>query len=72
VVFGVSGDVGGFNIGNYCSEFTWSQTTMLSWAFADSWSAYAGYRFLDLHRDSGDTNIHLQLRGPFLAASYRF
>jgi len=72
VVMRIAGDVGGFNIGNYCSEFTWSQTTMLSWAFSDSWSAHAGYRFLDFHRDSGDANQRMQMRGPFLAVGYRF
>jgi hypothetical protein len=72
VVMRIAGDVGGFNIGNYCSEFTWSQTTMLSWAFADSWSMHVGYRFLDFHRDSGSANVRLQLRGPFLAVGYRF
>jgi opacity protein-like surface antigen len=72
VVLGIGGDVGGFNIGNYCSEFTWSQNTMLSWAFADSWSAYAGYRFLDFHRDSGSANIRMQMRGPYIALGYRF
>jgi len=72
VVLGVAGDVGGFNIGNYCSDFTWSQTTMLSWAFADSWSAHFGYRLLDFHRDAGSANVRMQMRGPFLATSYRF
>lgn len=68
----IGGDVGGFNIGDYCSDFTWSQVTALSWEFADSWSAHAGYRFLDFHRDSGDVNERIQLRGPFLALGYRF
>jgi hypothetical protein len=72
VVLGIGGDVGGFNIGNYCSEFTWSQTTRLSWAFADSWSMHAGYRFLDFHRDAGSANTRMQMRGPFLATSYSF
>ena len=72
VVLGVAGDVGGFNIANYCSEFTWSQTTMLSWAFADSWSMHAGYRLLDFHRDAGSGSVRMQMRGPFLATSYRF
>ena len=72
VVLGVAGDVGGFNIGNYCSDFTWSQTTMLSWAFADSWSVHAGYRLLDFHRDTGNASVRMQMRGPFLATSYSF
>ncbi|HTO07519.1 MAG TPA: hypothetical protein VMR86_10745 [Myxococcota bacterium] len=72
VAMGISGDVGGFNIGNWCSDFAWSQTTMLSWAFSESWTAHAGYRFLDFHRDSGDSNVRVQERGPFLALTYRF
>lgn len=72
VIFHVNGDVGGFDIGNYCSQFTWSQMTALSWAFADSWSAHVGYRFLDTHQNSGDVDNRTQMRGPFIAASYRF
>ncbi len=72
VVMRIAGDVGGFNIGDYCSDFTWSQVTSLSWAFSDSWSAHAGYKFLDFHRSSGDVNQRMQLRGPFLAVGYRF
>jgi opacity protein-like surface antigen len=72
VVMRIGGDVGGFNIGNYCSEFTWSQTTMLSWAFSENWGAQFGYRFLDVHRDEGNANYHVQVRGPFLATSYSF
>ena len=72
VVMGISGDAGGFNIGNWCSDFTWSQTTMLSWAFSESWRAHAGYRLLDFHRDSGDRNVRIQERGPFLGLTYRF
>ena len=72
VVMGIGGDVGGFNIGNYCSEFTWSQNTMISWRFADSWRFHAGYRFVDFHRDTGDTSMRIQLRGPYLAVGYIF
>ncbi|HTO55472.1 MAG TPA: hypothetical protein VMR50_18965 [Myxococcota bacterium] len=72
VVFRVSGDVGGFNIGNYCSDFTWSQITALSWGFSESWTAHVGYKFLDFHRDSGSTNERVQTRGPFIALSYGF
>lgn len=71
VVMRIAGDVGGFNLGGYCSDFTWSQTTMLSWAFAESWSAHAGYRFLDFHRTDGG-NVRMQMRGPFLAVGYSF
>lgn len=72
VVMRISGDVGGFNIGGYCSDFTWSQVTALSWAFGESWSAHFGYKFLDVHRDSGGIDERIQVRGPFIAASYRF
>jgi hypothetical protein len=72
VVFVVSGDVGGFNIGGYCSDFTWSQMTALNWAFGENWSTQAGYKFLDFRRDSSGAEEHIQLRGPFIALSYRF
>jgi hypothetical protein len=35
-------------------------------------SAHFGYRFLEFHRDSGSTNQRVQMRGPYIALSYRF
>ena len=72
VVFRIAGDVGGFNIGNYCSDFTWEQITSLSWRFSESWSTHFGYKFLDYHRDDGSSNQRMQMRGPFIALSYGF
>jgi opacity protein-like surface antigen len=71
VVFGLQGDVGGFNIGN-SSEFSWSQTTTLSWRFADEWRFHMGYKFLDVHKDDAGTDVRIQLRGPLIALSYSF
>jgi hypothetical protein len=70
VVLGVAGDVGGFNIGNYCSDFTWEQVTTLSWRFGESFSTHFGYKLLDYHRDARGTNQRMQMRGPFIALSY--
>jgi len=72
VVMVIAGDVGGFNIGDYCSDFTWSQLTSLSWAFSDSWTAHVGYKFLDFHRSARGVDQRMQMRGPFLAIGYRF
>ena len=70
---GIMGDVGGFNIaGGYCSVFSWSQTTLLSWNFAESWRLHMGYRFLDFKRDFNVGEIHAQLRGPLVAIGYVF
>ena len=69
---GIMGDVGGFNLGGYSSEFSWSQTTFLSWNFAESWRLHAGYRFLDFKRDFHAGKIDLQLRGPLIAIGYVF
>jgi opacity protein-like surface antigen len=71
VVLGVQGDVGGFNIGQ-SDNLAWSQITSLSWAFSDSMSLSLGYKFLDFRRESGDSTINIQLRGPFVATSVRF
>lgn len=71
VTLGVQGDAGGFNIGN-SSKFSWSQITSLGWAFADNMNFYLGYKFLDFKRDFGDSELDLQLRGPFLAVSAKF
>jgi len=69
---GIMGDVGGFNIGGYCSEFSWSQTTLLSWDFAESWRLHMGYRFLDAKREFHVGRIKAQLRGPLIAVGYVF
>ena len=69
----VMGDVGGFNLaGGYSSEFSWSQTTALSWDFAESWRLHMGYRFLDFKRDFDPGKVHVQLRGPLIAVGYTF
>ena len=71
VVFGIQGDVGGFNIGN-SNKFAWSQITSLSWDFADNMTFALGYKFLDIKRESGDREFKVQLRGPFVATFFRF
>jgi opacity protein-like surface antigen len=68
----IGGDVGGFNLGNYSSDFTWSQITSLSWRVSDSVKLYVGYKFLDVHQKSGDLDTRMQTRGPFIAAGYVF
>jgi len=68
----VMGDVGGFNLGGYSSEFSWSQSTILSWDFAQNWRLHMGYRFLDFKRDFHSGLVHLQLRGPLIAVGYVF
>ena len=69
---GILGDVGGFNLGGYSSEFSWSQTTLLSWNFAESWRLHMGYRFLDFKRDFHAGEVKVQLRGPLIAVGYVF
>src|SRR5262245_59785238 len=70
---GILGDVGGFNLANgYSSKFSWSQTTLISWNFAESWRLHMGYRFLDFKRDFHVGEIKAQLRGPFVAVGYVF
>lgn len=69
---GIMGDVGGFNLAGYSSEFSWSQTTLLSWNFAESWRLHMGYRFLDFKRDFHSGKAQVQLRGPLIAIGYVF
>jgi len=72
VMLGIQGDVGGFNIGN-SSNLSWEQITSLSWRTSDSMTVSLGYKFLNVLKDSGeDATIKIQLRGPFLAATYAF
>jgi hypothetical protein len=70
---GIMGDIGGFNLANgYSSEFSWSQTTLISWNFAESWRLHMGYRFVDFKRDFNVGKIQAQLRGPLVAVGYVF
>jgi len=68
----VAGDVGGFNIGNWCSDFTWTQSTQLAWHMTDHWVSHIGYRFLEFHRSNGDIDERIQTRGPFLDLGFSF
>lgn len=70
---GIMGDIGGFNLANgYSSKFSWSQTTLLSWNFAESWRLHMGYRFLDFKHEFHAGKLNLQLRGPLVAVGYVF
>ncbi len=72
VVLGIQGDMGGFSIGN-SSDQSWEQITSLSWHFSDSMTMSLGYKFLDVRKDTGnDATVKIQIRGPFLAATYGF
>jgi hypothetical protein len=68
----IAGDVGGFDIGGWCSKFTWAQSTELAWRFSESWVARVGYKFLDFDRSVGLNQEKMQLRGPYLDLGYRF
>jgi len=68
----VAGDVGGFDIGGWCSKFAWGQSTEIAWRFADSWVTHIGYKFLDYDRSSGLQDEKIQTRGPYIDLGFRF
>jgi hypothetical protein len=58
------------------SSFTWNVLGSVEWSIADWFALDAGYRVLDIDYRSGGAadrfEFNVQLRGPFLAAVFRF
>lgn len=65
--FTVTGDVGGFGVGEAC-DFTWSAIAVVSWHASPHWVISAGYKALDLDR----SKIDLREQGPVLGFTYAF
>ena len=70
------GDVGGFAISDSQTELTYNLIAGLNWRFADRWSTFAGWRYMDidLEKNSGRRtfNADVSMSGPFLGLSYYF
>jgi hypothetical protein len=70
------GDVGGFGISDNQTELTYNLIAGLNWRFADRWSAFAGWRYIDidLEKDGGRRtfNADVSMSGPFLGLSLDF
>jgi opacity protein-like surface antigen len=62
-------DIGGFGVG---SEFSWEIYAGLDYAFTDSVSAVAGFRYLSINYDQGRAELKLDTYGPVLGATFRF
>lgn len=63
------GDVGGFGVG---SDLAWQLYGTVNYKFDDTWSAYAGYRYLSVKRDFGSATMDAQYQGPMLGVGVRF
>ena len=70
------GDVGGFGISDNQTELTYNLIAGLNWRFADRWSAFAGWRYMDidLEKNGGRRtfNADVSMSGPFLGLSRDF
>ena len=70
------GDVGGFGISDNQTELTYNLIAGLNWRFADRWSAFAGWRYMDidLEKNGGRRtfNADVSMSGPFLGLSLDF
>lgn len=66
----LSGDVGGFNIGDDASTLTWQAMLGSHIELSEHWSLTTGYRALYIDRDDGlvETTLH----GPQIGALFRF
>ena len=67
------GDVGGFDLGGSISKLTWSASACLGWRFTPLLSAYAGWKYLSVERESDrGATIDLALSGPVLGLAFTF
>jgi hypothetical protein len=66
---GAYGDVGGFGIDG---DWTWQIYGGLGYAINDSLSAYAGYRYLDVHHEDGGFLYDVSQQGPLLGLGISF
>ncbi len=63
------GDVGGFGL---ASDITYQLLGSVSYAFTDSISVDAGYRYLKVDYDDGDYLLDVVFQGPFLGVVLEF
>jgi hypothetical protein len=70
------GDVGGFGISDSQSNLTYNLIAGVSWRFAEHWSAFAGWRYMniDLEKGSGarTRKVDVELNGPVVAVTFAF
>jgi len=67
------GDVGGFGLGDSTSELTWSTSAYLGWHFTPLVSAYAGWKYLSVERESDrGAEVDFALSGPVLGVAFTF
>lgn len=65
----VYGDIGGFDTG---SRLTWQVIGSVDYAWSQSTTLRAGWRYLAFERGSNAVTLDLAMNGPFLAATFRF
>lgn len=63
------GDVGGFGISD---DLTWQLYGGLGYNFNNWLTAYAGYRYLDIHHEDGAFIWDIAQQGPLLGVQFRF
>jgi opacity protein-like surface antigen len=64
------GDIGG-GVGSG-SDRAWNVVTGLVFRVGETTELFAGYRWYDFERDSGDRDTNLQLEGPGIGLEMRF
>ena len=63
-------DIGGFGAG---SEFTWEVFGGLDYAFTDTISANAGFRYLSIdYETSSKADVKMEIYGPVIGMTVRF
>ena len=62
-------DIGGFGAG---SQFSWEIYAGLDYAFTETFSAIAGFRYLSIDYDQTGTDLKLDTYGPLIGATLHF
>ena len=60
------------DLGGGGSDFTWQTLVGVNWQFAKSWTAKAGYRYLDVDYEDNGVVFDIALSGPYLGVGFAF
>jgi len=60
------------DLGGGGSDLTWQTLVGVDWQFAKSWTAKAGYRYLDVDYEDNGVVFDVALSGPYLGVGFAF
>jgi hypothetical protein len=73
VQLSLRGDVGGFDLSDDMSDFTWQAVGLLGYDLTEGTTLYGGYRALGIdYEEDSDNEVDLTFQGPLLGVAFRF